>query len=52
MSTNCSILRIQGAVAFNSRIGPTRDNPKLRYLYWSLSRSADSTANTNGVNLA
>ena len=33
----------------NSRIGPTWDNPKLRHFYWSLSQSADSTANKNNV---
>ena len=35
--------------ADNSRIGPTWDNPKLRHLYWSLSRSSDSTGNKNDV---
>ena len=33
----------------NSRVGPAWDIPKLRNLYWTLSRSADSTANKNHV---
>ena len=33
----------------NSRIGPMWDNPKLRHFYWSLSGSADSTANNEDV---
>ena len=38
-----------GGRYINSRISPTWDNSKSRRFYWSLSRSADLTANKNDV---